>query len=690
MNFKSQDYLARLLAKENLDVIHGNFSTASFDVEGRVLRLPLWKDKGKAVYDLLVGHEVGHALYTPIDGWHDSEKVIPGVPRDMINIIEDIRIEKKIQSTYPGIVRAFKQGYKVLFDDNLFGTEGKDITTYNFMDKLNIYSKGRGYVGVEFNPTEKMFVDLAMGVETWEDVLKACTEINDWLNNKEDYEDDEEQEPQNTIGGDENGDQDDDEKTTQQSSNESNQMDESGSDTELNEGDPIDEIDPEESLTDKAQRDNEGDLLEKDEDGRQPTYSSGMSDDTINKLIVTYDKLRKDRLEIAGAYIHPELPGLYKMMLDSGVTKTVNLMAREFERKKAAWEYSRSTEAKKGSLNTNKLHQYQYSEDIFLSVNRLAQAKSHGMFMLIDFSGSMNGILKDVIKQTITIALFCKKVNIPFEAYSFTTRGNNKEVNLGENDIENVTSLKLVNIISSRLKKKDFNESLMNIFAIAEASDWSSPLRYSHMSNYDRMGGTPLVQSLIASEKIINKFRAETGVQNMNVMILTDGMGDSIRVNNEYRTETFTQRDGLKIKFGNKFIEGKDRDEIQSNTIKLLGKLTNSKVLGFFLCDGKYDFNNGYSVTNIDSWGVGKDSKKEIARKKWTTEGVITYKNVGGYDEYFIVKVGGKKVPTEFEVVDKKGTGIGIKDIKREFRKFNKNAKNSKQLVNKITDAVAA
>ncbi len=81
-------------------------------------------------------------------------------------------------------------------------------------------------------------------------------------------------------------------------------------------------------------------------------------------------------------------------------------------------------------MNTNKLHQYQYSEDIFLSVNRLAQAKSHGMFMLIDFSGSMNGILKDVIKQTITIALFCKKVNIPFEAYSFTTRGNNKEVNL--------------------------------------------------------------------------------------------------------------------------------------------------------------------------------------------------------------------------------------------------------------------
>ena len=53
MNLSAQEYLAKLLAKENLSVQHGNYSTASFDVENRVLRLPLWKDKGKDVYDLL-------------------------------------------------------------------------------------------------------------------------------------------------------------------------------------------------------------------------------------------------------------------------------------------------------------------------------------------------------------------------------------------------------------------------------------------------------------------------------------------------------------------------------------------------------------------------------------------------------------------------------------------------------------
>ena len=414
MNFKSQDYLARLLAKENLDVIHGNYSTASFDVENRVLRLPLWQDKGKAVYDLLVGHEVGHALYTPADGWHDSDKEIPGVPRSMINIIEDIRIEKKIQNTYPGIVRAFKQGYKVLFDDNLFGTVGEDLTTYNFMDRLNIHSKGRGYAPVEFNDTEQMFVDLAMGVETWEDVLSACQEISDWLKNKEDYEDNDNE--SYTQGDNDNSEE-------SETSNQSGSVEEPGQDDSENESTREEEDDSEESVTDKAQRENESDLLETDEDGKQPLYSSGMSDDTIKKLTVSYNDLKKSRLaELNNAYTHPELPEIYKQMLSEGVTKTANLMAKEFERKKAAWEYSRSSEAKKGSLNMTKLHQYEYSEDIFLTVQKLAQAKSHGIFMLIDFSGSMNNILKDVIKQTITVALFCEKVNIPFEAYSFTTK----------------------------------------------------------------------------------------------------------------------------------------------------------------------------------------------------------------------------------------------------------------------------
>ena len=61
---KSQ--LAKLLATEDLVVEHKQVETASFNVETRVLVLPLWEKASNSVYDMLVGHEVGHALFTPM------------------------------------------------------------------------------------------------------------------------------------------------------------------------------------------------------------------------------------------------------------------------------------------------------------------------------------------------------------------------------------------------------------------------------------------------------------------------------------------------------------------------------------------------------------------------------------------------------------------------------------------------
>ena len=60
---KSQ--LAKLLATEDLVVEHKDVPTAQFNVHTRELLLPLWEKASSTVYDMLVGHEVGHALFTP-------------------------------------------------------------------------------------------------------------------------------------------------------------------------------------------------------------------------------------------------------------------------------------------------------------------------------------------------------------------------------------------------------------------------------------------------------------------------------------------------------------------------------------------------------------------------------------------------------------------------------------------------
>lgn len=113
---ESKSQLAKLLASENLIVEHKNIPTAYFNLKTRTLACPIWKDMSGDLYDLLMGHEVGHALYTPEQGWHDAVCSEGKNFKSFLNVIEDSRIEKKIKRKYPGIRRSFVNAYKDLLD----------------------------------------------------------------------------------------------------------------------------------------------------------------------------------------------------------------------------------------------------------------------------------------------------------------------------------------------------------------------------------------------------------------------------------------------------------------------------------------------------------------------------------------------------------------------------------------------
>ena len=91
----SKSLLAKLMATENLVVEQRKVPTAFFDVESRVLVIPqLDKNISGYLYDLFVGHEVGHALYTPLDGMRKAHDM--KIPAAVVNLVEDCRIERKI------------------------------------------------------------------------------------------------------------------------------------------------------------------------------------------------------------------------------------------------------------------------------------------------------------------------------------------------------------------------------------------------------------------------------------------------------------------------------------------------------------------------------------------------------------------------------------------------------------------
>ena len=142
--------LAKLLATENLTVEHRKVSTACFDVDKRLLILPIWKTASNTVYDLLVGHEVGHALYTPNEDFGKVSKAF-------VNVLEDARIEKMMKRTYPGLRKSFYDGYRELWNDDFFGVNDDDIEKLSLIDRINLYFKGNA--DISFTVEEQVWVD---------------------------------------------------------------------------------------------------------------------------------------------------------------------------------------------------------------------------------------------------------------------------------------------------------------------------------------------------------------------------------------------------------------------------------------------------------------------------------------------------------------------------------------------------
>ena len=177
INKESKGYLAKLLATENISIQHKKVRTASFDVKNRTLTLPIWKNMGNDVIDLLISHEVGHALFTPENEWRKA--IDKGIQHSFLNVIEDARIEKLIKRKYPGLRQSFIKGYKELINNNFFGTKEKDVNNMLLIDRLNIHFKS-SIVGSTVKFTNKKELDIVKrmdNLETFDDVVKLAEEL---------------------------------------------------------------------------------------------------------------------------------------------------------------------------------------------------------------------------------------------------------------------------------------------------------------------------------------------------------------------------------------------------------------------------------------------------------------------------------------------------------------------------------
>jgi hypothetical protein len=579
---KHKSTLAKLLAKENITVQYGNYQTAWFDIKDRVLGLPQWKDVSKDVTDLLIGHEVGHALYTPFEGWHDSPEKLEGCPRSYINVIEDARIERHIKQNYAGLVGPMARGYKKLFDDEFFGDLSDiDWDEIKLIDKINLKAKIGTHLDVPMNDEEIVFYNRAMTTETFEEVTQLCRDILAYT--KENQEDllkppaptgnnqeqkNENDDPTQNMGHDDmESTGGDDEYTRDQVNRDSEAEEEStesadGSSGESNSGSEQSETsgrdgetykDEDISVTDETFRRKEHKLLDRDKRGYQTKVGNEFRKEVRDKIVIPYQYLAGDRIASTNLVEYDHYRDSFKTYMKE-VKRNVNYAVKEFEMRKAAYRYTRAQTARTGSLDVNRLWSYKTNDDIFARVTRLADSKNHGMMMLIDYSGSMSNTMGQVMDQLLHLVVFCKTVNIPFDVYGFTTGnpdlGYDRYSGSGISRFESKESevdhcgTSMPQIISSSLKKADYLDAMFHIYLRKIlCEDAYNYAERDILSRFEDYGSTPLNEALIISHRLIKTFKAKNNIDKMNLVILSDGDANQTRIAQSYDIK-YVESDG--------------------------------------------------------------------------------------------------------------------------------------------------
>lgn len=734
MNHKST--LAKLLAKEDVTVQYGNYHTAWFDIKDRVLGLPLWKDMGNDVTDLLIGHEVGHALYTPFEGWHDSPEKLEGCPRSYINVIEDARIERHIKQNYAGLVGPMKRGYKKLFDDGFFGDDIKstDWNNVKLIDKINLKAKVGNLLDVPFSSEEIVFYQRAMKTQTFAEVTDLVRDILAYTKEntpeliqqpEPPVENPEGQNEEKTQEGPSGHDDYDKETTNEEQTSktktettetegegESEKSDTSDNkpsertedDDKQNQGNVENQTPPEEDVseTDENFRRKEHTLIDRDEGGNQVAVGNEMRKDIRDKVVISYEQLSADRKKYANMKIseHMYKHDDFKTYMKE-VKRNVNYAVKEFEMKKAAYRYTRAQTAKTGSIDVNRLWSYKTSDDIFSRVTKLADAKNHGMMMLIDYSGSMCDTMGQVMDQLLHLTVFCKTVNIPFDVYGFTSTNKSlgsiyDDENVGpyskEGEISH-SNLSMPQIISSSLKKGQYEEALFHIWLRKYyCADSYSYGERSILSKYEDYGSTPLNEALIVSHRLIKQFKNKNAVDKMNLVIMSDGDANRVDVVRSSKADYVdTDRYGKTIVN----IEGKKvlmTDRGRQGTKSLLQNIQKTygvKTLGFFIADGSSNY--WYKISdarcNGEGYGIYDNDMRKPYNRQYAKHKCVTFQNTLGYDEFYIVK-SGKNLNTEDDgfTPDEDATKG---QITSQFKKYSKSKKNNKTLLTNFGKAVA-
>lgn len=729
----AKEILAKLMASENISVEHANVHTASFNMETRVLTLPMWENVSEEVVDLLIGHEVGHALYTPTEGWHDA--VVEGQSsafRSYLNVIEDARIEKLIQRKFPGLKFQFIKAYKKLMSDGFFQVDASTMNTMNLIDRINLRFKCGQSIGVKFDVSEQKWIPLIEKAEKWEEVVDIAKAM---------FEEQKQQQEQKRQS-----------QQSEENFDEENSYEEESEDIEDYSGDA--EIDSEgledseeefgEEKSKSSQHDTEKgtsfsveeDLKSKTEESLhnsiQKEYSTqGANVSRVyldletdpNNYVISYNEILQDiDLNFSGTeerkipvyrkdsycvdHMDPTAAAnFYRKNFLNENKNTINYMVKEFEMRRRGQIALRVSESKTGMIDTLKMNSYKYNDDIFKKMANVPNGKNHGLIMYIDWSGSMQDYLHDTVIQLLNLVYFCRQVNIPFRVFGFSSAGayDPRLKNLPSNSCfknsEKVEVLgyskdfRLLEFFNNNMNSSKFSKMVGILLSISANRCRSMGFYPDHLG----LSSTPLIESILSSFKIFEEFKNKNRLDIVNTVFLTDGESDPADIlTTEYREyQGESQRITIRPTYREtqtiwKLVNTNTKKEIRlysnrtQSFVKGLSELfkitTNSSVMGIRLLrrrDTKYALRD---LLDNNNWNEIDKNNQLMSKQKFVDI------PIRGYDRYMLISVENMNTSNgEIEVENDASKG----KIKQAFRKASKGRLTSRIMLNKYMEIIS-
>lgn len=661
--------LAKLMATENLNVEHKNIPTAYFDLESRTLAVPIWKEMTGDLYDLLMGHEISHALETPMDGWHSATDKRGKNYKSFLNVIEDARIEKKVKTRYPGLRRAFLSGYAALLKRDFFGITGQDVNNFSLIDRLNLYAKCGTLLPVKFTDAEQIYVREMESLSTWQDVLRLTNKL--WTKAVEEQE---EQSKTNNVyessmnddeegEGDGQGDENEGEAAVpgEMASDEDGNSEGGSEGTELNQDEPR-------SLTDESFRRNERTLSAL---GDKSFVYANIPTPILEEAIIPAKAVNAQLRE---HYANRGLlrAEIYREFLLKN-ERYISLLVKEFEMRKAAKSFSKSRLSDTGDLNVSKLARYRIEDLIFKKILRTNKGRSHGLVLLLDKSGSMADNLEAAIEQLLILTFFCRKVQIPFAVYSFGnhTSGHDRDKAFIKNPLDKQSierthvetapcftyktgdailgSIYLREICNSAMPTSEFSEMAKNHLLLAESFNSRCRNDYSRPA-VEQLNSTPLSEALVVVQPLIARLKQTHRLDIVNLIILHDG-DDDTRGSISLATAAGKKRErDTQFAIGDhhytcgilrdprcQFQSSREKDSTLSIALmEWLRFTTGTRIIGFFMNANKRSVSYTYQTKTGQTFrNLPKITQIEILSTLSKNKFVTSYRP--GFDAFYLI-----------------------------------------------------